>query len=156
MPACCFSARTPPCFPDPCLISLHFEELNHYFPKVEIQRDRFPRPDAVYLLQWHQDHFDIRTLAYLPKDLKILCPHDPIMIECLQELGYEDVTVVKDFEPVRVKNLNLIPTPSLNQDYYPEHGLILQDEENHIWNQVDAVVSPGHPVPPPGLRPDSL
>lgn len=137
-----FQSKDTTVLSDPCLFSLHFEELNHYFPKVEIQRDRFPRPDAVYLSHRHQDHFDIRTLAYLPKDLKILCPDDPIMIECLQELEYKDVTVVKDFEPIRVKNLNLIPTPSLNQDYYPEHGLILQDGETHIWNQVDTVVSP--------------
>lgn len=137
-----FQSKDTTVLSDPCLFSLHFEELNHYFPKVEINRDRFPRPDAVYLSHRHQDHFDIRTLAYLPKDLKILCPDDPIMIECLQELEYDDVTVVKDFEPVRVKNLNLIPTPSLNHDYYPEHGLILQDGETHIWNQVDTVVSP--------------
>jgi UDP-MurNAc hydroxylase len=127
---------------DPCLFSLHFEELNYYFPGVEVNRDKFPRPDAVYLSHRHQDHFDIRTLAYLPKDLKILCPDDPIMLECLKELGYTDVTVVKDFEAIQVKNLTLIPTPSLNQDYYPEHGLIIQDGEVNIWNQVDTVVSP--------------
>ncbi|MDH5762543.1 MAG: MBL fold metallo-hydrolase [Nitrospinota bacterium] len=127
---------------DPCLFSLHFEELNYYFPRVEIHRDRFPRPDAVYLSHRHQDHFDIRTLAYLPKDLKILCPDDAIMLECLKELEYTDVTVVKDFEAVRVKNLTLIPTPSLTQDYYPEHGLIIQDGEITVWNQVDTIVSP--------------
>jgi beta-lactamase family protein len=137
-----FESRETTLLSDPCLFSLHFEELNYYFPRVDIHRDKFPRPDAVYLSHRHQDHFDIRTLAYLPKDLKILCPDDPVMLECLKELEYTDVTVVKDFEAVQVKNLTLIPTPSLNQDYYPEHGLIIQDGEVNIWNQVDTVVSP--------------
>ena len=137
-----FESRETTLLSDPCLFSLHFEELNYYFPRVEIHRDQFPRPDAVYLSHRHQDHFDIRTLAYLPKDLKILCPDDAIMLECLQELGYTDVTTVKDFEAVQIKNLTLVPTPSLNQDYYPEHGLIVQDGEVNVWNQVDTIVSP--------------
>ncbi len=137
-----FESRETTLLSDPCLFSLHFEELNHYFPRVEIHRDKFPRPDAVYLSHRHQDHFDIRTLAYLPKDLKILCPEDSFMLECLKELEYTDVTVVKDFEAIQVKNLTLIPTPSLTQDYYPEHGLIIQDGEVNVWNQVDTIVSP--------------
>ena len=127
---------------DPCLFSLHFEELNYYFPRVEIHPDKFKRPDAVYISHRHQDHFDIRTLAYMPKDLKLLCPDDAILLDCIKELGYQDITVVKDFEPVQVKDLTLIPTPSLTQDYYPEHGLIIQDGEVNIWNQVDTIVSP--------------
>ena len=137
-----FESRETTLLSDPCLFSLHFEELNYYFPRVEINRDRFPRPDAVYLSHRHQDHCDIRTLAYLPKDLKILCPDDPLILECLKELEYTDVTVVKDFEAIQVKNLTLIPTPSLTQDYYPEHGLIIQDGEVNVWNQVDTIVSP--------------
>jgi len=137
-----FESRETTLLSDPCLFSLHFEELNYYFPRVEIHQNKFPRPDAVYLSHRHQDHFDIRTLAYLPKDLKILCPNDPVMLECLKELEFNDVTVVKDFEAVQVKNMTLIPTPSLNQDYYPEHGLIIQDGEVNVWNQVDTIVSP--------------
>ena len=137
-----FESKETTLLSDPCLFSLHFEELNYYFPRVEINRDKFPRPDAVYISHRHQDHFDIRTLAYMPKDLKILCPDDPVILKCLKELEYQDVTVVKDFEPVKVKNLTLIPTPSLTRDYYPEHGLIIQDGEINVWNQVDTVVSP--------------
>jgi len=96
-PCILFESRETTLLSDPCLFSLHFEELNYYFPRVEIDRDKFPRPDAVYLSHRHQDHFDIRTLAYLPKDLKILCPDDPVILECLKELEYTDVTVVKDF-----------------------------------------------------------
>ncbi len=127
---------------DPCLFDIHFEELNRYFPKVDIQRDKFPPIDVLYISHRHQDHFDIRTLAYLPKDLKTLCPNDPVIIECLKELEYTDVTIVDNFEPIRVKDLELIPTPSLTQDYYPEHGLIIRDGEVNVWNQVDTIVSP--------------
>lgn len=127
---------------DPCLFSIHFEDLNHYYPQVEIDPEKFKRPDILYLSHRHQDHFDIRTLAYLPKDLKVLCPQDAVMLECLKELGYTDVTAVESFEAYQVKDLNLIPTPSLTQDYYPEHGLIIQDGEVSVWNQVDTIVSP--------------
>lgn len=127
---------------DPCLFDIHFEDLNYYYPQVEIDREKLKRPDILYLSHRHQDHFDIRTLAYLPKDLKVLCPNDPVMLECLKELGYTDVTAVDSFEEYKVKGLNLIPTPSLLQDYYPEHGLIIQDGEVNVWNQVDTIVSP--------------
>ncbi|MGP0564783.1 MULTISPECIES: MBL fold metallo-hydrolase [unclassified Nitrospina] len=127
---------------DPCLFSIHFEELNHYYPKVEIDREKLKRPDVLYLSHRHQDHFDIRTLAYLPKDLKVFCPQDPLMLECLKELGYSDVTAVESFESYTVKGLTLIPTPSLLEDYYPEHGVIVRDGEVSIWNQVDTIVSP--------------
>jgi L-ascorbate metabolism protein UlaG (beta-lactamase superfamily) len=127
---------------DPCLFNIHFEDLNYYYPQVEIDREKLKRPDILYLSHRHQDHFDIRTLAYLPKDLKVLCPRDPVMLECLKELGYTDVTGVESFESYKVKDLNLIPTPSLTQDYYPEHGLIIQDGEVSVWNQVDTIVSP--------------
>jgi len=37
----------------------------------------------------------------------------------------------------------LTPTPSLNeQDYFPEHGLLIHDGSVTIWNQVDTIVSP--------------
>ncbi|CAI2718371.1 MBL fold metallo-hydrolase [Nitrospina watsonii] len=127
---------------DPCLFDIHFEDLNYYYPKVEIYREKLAQPDVLYLSHRHQDHFDIRTLAYLPKDLKVLCPQDPVMLECLKELGYTQVTVVENFEMYTVKDLKLIPTPSLSQDYYPEHGLIMQDGDVSTWNQVDTIVSP--------------
>ncbi len=119
---------------DPVLFPLHWEELNVHCPSIDLEMDKFPQVDILNLSHRHQDHFDIRTLAYLPKDLKILCPNDPVMLECLKELEYTDVTVVKDFEAVQVKNLTLIPTPSLNQDYYPEHGLVIQDGTVNVWN----------------------
>lgn len=127
---------------DPCIFDIHFEEINFYYPPVKIARDKFPPLDVLYLSHRHQDHFDIRTLAYLPKDLKVLCPNDDIMLECLRELGYKDITPVESFESYQVKDFTLVPTPSLTQDYYPEHGLIIQDGEVSVWNQVDTIVSP--------------
>ena len=62
-----FESKETTLLSDPCLFSLHFEELNYYFPRVEIHRDKFPQPDAVYLSHRHQDHFDIHTLTDDPE-----------------------------------------------------------------------------------------
>ena len=55
--------------------------------------------------------------------------------------------MVADFEPVQVKDVTLIPTPSRNQlstaeDEFPEHGLLVNDGEVTLWNQVDSQVNP--------------
>ena len=149
-----FESRDTTLLSDPCLFSLHFEELNYYFPRVDIQRDKFPRPDAVYLSHRHQDHFDVRTLAYLKRNdrilkpnVRIMAPNDPILLEVLKELEFENVEILADFEPIPVKDVIITPTPSLNQsstaqDYFPEHGLLVHDGQVTAWNQVDTIVSP--------------
>ena len=55
--------------------------------------------------------------------------------------------MVADFEPIRVKDVTITSTPSRNQvstseDSFPEHGLIVNDGEVTIWNQVDSLVNP--------------
>jgi hypothetical protein len=55
--------------------------------------------------------------------------------------------VVTDFEPIKVKDVTITPTPSRNQlstaeDPFPEHGLLVNDGEVTIWNQVDSLVNP--------------
>ncbi len=127
---------------DPCLFDIHFEDINLYYPTMELDRDKMPPVDILYLSHRHQDHFDIRTLATLPKDLKLLAPKDNVMLECLQELEFTNVKIVEDFEPIKFKDLTLTPTPSITQDSYPEHGLLIHDGEVTVWNQVDTIVTP--------------
>ncbi|GIS84069.1 MAG: hypothetical protein CM1200mP16_03690 [Nitrospina sp.] len=65
------------------------------------------------------------------------------MLEVLKELELKNVTVVEDFKAIEYKDITLTPTPSLNQqDYFPEHGLLVHDGSVTIWNQVDTIVSP--------------
>ncbi|GIT64578.1 MAG: hypothetical protein Ct9H300mP23_02050 [Nitrospinota bacterium] len=45
----------------------------------------------------------------------ILAPKDDLLLSILDELEFKNIKVVADFEPVQVKDVTLIPTPSRNQ-----------------------------------------
>lgn len=135
---------------DPIFFDSLWEEINIHCPSIDLQIDKIPKVDILSISHRHQDHFDIRTLAFLAEsdnvlkpDAAILAPNDDILLEVLAELGFKEVQVVKDFEPMKIKGLTLTPTPSLNkQDYFPEHGLLINDGEVTVWNQVDTIVDP--------------
>jgi len=135
---------------DPVLFDTHWEELNVHCPSIDLEMDKFPQVDILNLSHRHQDHFDVRTLAHLarnPKilapDVVVLAPQDELLLDVLKELEFKNVRVLADFETIKIKGLTLTPTPSLNeQDYFTEHGLLIHDGEVTIWNQVDTIVIP--------------
>ena len=45
----------------------------------------------------------------------MLAPNDEILLEVMEELGFKEVRVVRDFEPMEIKGLTLTSTPSLNK-----------------------------------------
>lgn len=139
---------------DPVWFDYLWEEINVLCPRTELNKDTIPPVDVLFLSHRHQDHFDVRTLAYLKRnnrilkpDVRIMAPNDDILLEVLKELEFENVEILADFEPIQVKDVTITPTPSLNQastsqDYFPEHGLLVNDGEVTAWNQVDTIVSP--------------
>ena len=135
---------------DPVFFDYLWEDCNVQCPSINLDLAKIPPVDILNISHRHQDHFDIRTLAYLANDKNILAPdavilapRDEILLEVLRELEFENVVVVEDFKTLEIKGLTLTPTPSLNkQDYFPEHGLLVHDGEVTIWNQVDTIVSP--------------
>lgn len=133
---------------DPVFFDPHWEDINVLCPKRKLEIEKIPRIDILNISHRHQDHFDIRTLAYikdsplLAPDAVVLAPNDDILLEVLTALEFDNVKVVGDFEPLEIRDLKLAPTPSLNQDGWPEHGLAVSDGEVTIWNQVDTIVSP--------------
>ena len=139
---------------DPVWFDYLWEEINVLCPSIMLEKDKIPPVDVLNLSHRHQDHFDVRTLAYLVQnngvlkpDATVLAPNDGILLDVLRELEFKNVKVVADFEPIRIRDVTLTPTPSLNQsstsqDTYPEHGLLVNDGEVNTWNQVDTIVSP--------------
>jgi UDP-MurNAc hydroxylase len=139
---------------DPCWFDYLWEEINVLCPSIVLEKDKVPPIDVLYLSHRHQDHFDVRTLAYLAQkgscltpDTMVLVPNDDILIDVLKELEFKNVQVVADFTPIKIKDVTLTPTPSLNKastakDDFPEHGLLVNDGEVTLWNQVDTIVSP--------------
>ena len=139
---------------DPVWFDYLWEEINVLCPHTDLKKDAVPPVDVLFLSHRHQDHFDVRTLAYLKRNdrilkpnVRIMAPNDPILLEVLKELEFENVEILADFEPIAVKDVIITPTPSLNQsstaqDYFPEHGLLVHDGQVTAWNQVDTIVSP--------------
>ena len=135
---------------DPVFFEYLWEECNVPCPSIDLDLDKLPKVDVLNISHRHQDHFDIRTLAHiassstvLAPDAIVLAPRDEILLEVLNELEFKNVMVVEDFKTIEFKDFTLTPTPSLNeQDYFPEHGLLIHDGSVTIWNQVDTIVSP--------------
>ena len=135
---------------DPVWFDYLWEEVNVLCPSIDLDLKKIPSIDVLNISHRHQDHFDVRTLAYLARsgsalksDATILVPNDDILIDVLKELNYKNIVIVEDFKSISIGDVTLTPTPSLNEgDYYPEHGLLINDGEVTVWNQVDTVVSP--------------
>ena len=135
---------------DPVWFDYLWEEINVLCPSIVLDKNKIPPVDVLNISHRHQDHCDVRTLAYLIKnksilksDVTVLIPKDDILIDVLKELEYKNVRIVADFEPIKLKDVTLTPTPSLNEgDNFPEHGLLVNDGEVTIWNQVDTIVNP--------------
>ena len=135
---------------DPVFFNLLWEECNVPCPSIDLDLDNLPTIDVLNISHRHQDHFDIRTLAHiaasdsiLAPDAIVLAPRDEILLDVLNKLDFKNLTVLEDFKTIKFKDFTLTPTPSLNeQDYFPEHGLLVHDGAVTIWNQVDTIVSP--------------
>ena len=139
---------------DPVWFDYLWEEINVLCPSIVLEKDKIPPLDVLNISHRHQDHFDVRTLAYLAQNKRILtpdtivlAPQDDLLLDILNELEIKNIKVVADFEQIQVKDVTLSPTPSRNQvstaeDSFPEHGLIVNDGEVTIWNQVDSIVNP--------------
>ena len=90
---------------DPVWSDYQWEELQVLCPSIVLERDKIPPVDVVNISHRHQDHFDVRTLAYLAQngnvlkpDATILVPNDKILIDVLKELEFKNIRIVTDFE----------------------------------------------------------
>ena len=59
---------------DPVWFDYLWEEINVLCPSIVLQKDKVPPLDVLNLSHRHQDHFDVRTLAYLAQNKRILTP----------------------------------------------------------------------------------
>ncbi|MEH1770620.1 MBL fold metallo-hydrolase [Nostoc sp.] len=124
---------------DPILWDSHCEGIEDICPKRQILHDQIPEFDILVISHQHTDHFDIRSLANLPKHIDVLIPKDKLMETCLQKLGYRHIYTLKDFNEVRIGSTRLVTTRSENR--VPEYGMIFADSDGVFWNQVDSAVT---------------
>jgi UDP-MurNAc hydroxylase len=124
---------------DPVLWDTHLEGLSDICPRRAVIHDRLPPYDFLVVSHNHQDHFDLRTLAYLPKDVEVLIPKDPLIETTLRRLGYTRIHGLDDFSEISAGSTRICTTRSDNR--VPEFGVVFADPSGVFWNQVDTVVS---------------
>lgn len=124
---------------DPILWDAHAEGIEDICPKRKVIREQIPEFDILIISHRHLDHFDIQSLASLPKNVDVLIPYDDLMETCLRELGYSQIYKLKDWSEVKIGSTRLIATRSENR--VPEYGMLFTDPSGVFWNQVDSDVS---------------
>ncbi len=121
---------------DPVLWDPFCEGLNESCPKREVMVEQLPKDiDFLVISHRHLDHFDLRSLAYLPKTMDVLIPKDPLLQDCLRQLGYTQIYSLADFTKVCAGATTLMTTRSEVQ--VPEFGMVIADESGVFWNTVD-------------------
>src|SRR4051812_21066979 len=63
-------------------------------PSRRLALGRLPRLDALFISHGHRDHFDLATLARLPRACRVFCPQDAEILHALARLGFTDVVPV--------------------------------------------------------------
>jgi UDP-MurNAc hydroxylase len=125
---------------DPLLWDPFCDGTNASCPQREIFPDLLPPYDFLVISHRHTDHFDIRSLAYLPKHIDVLIPPDKLLVECLQNLGYKHIYPLKEFQKVKMGDTTMMTTRS--EVRVPEFGMIFADPSGVFWNAVDTFFAP--------------
>jgi L-ascorbate metabolism protein UlaG (beta-lactamase superfamily) len=128
------TARTSVLF-DPLLFPTHHEGLYEIAPGRELDLELLPEISAVVISHRHFDHFDVPSIAALPRAMPMVVPPDDIVVATVHELGFENVLVAETMTPVVLDDLQLLPTPASND--IPENGYVISDGVRAVWNVVD-------------------
>ncbi|MGB5631319.1 MAG: MBL fold metallo-hydrolase [Waterburya sp.] len=124
---------------DPVLFDPHAEGIEDVCPKREVIYDKIPEFDVLVISHRHLDHFDIHSLASLPKNVDVFIPQDKLLKTCLSKLGYSNIYYLKDESEVKIGSTHLLATRSENR--VPEYGMLFVDPSGVFWNQVDSDIS---------------
>jgi UDP-MurNAc hydroxylase len=135
--ACWYFETAGGCFlTDPVLRDPFEEGTATACPAREITASALPQPDFIFLSHRHLDHFDHPTLRQLDKDLPIYCPPDELLLSGLKHLEFTDIRPLRALTPHRIGELTLTAIPSVS-DALVEFGLLIQDPDGSVLNQVD-------------------
>jgi UDP-MurNAc hydroxylase len=124
---------------DPVLWDPHEEGLFAVCPTRELDADRLPAPEVILISHRHFDHFDVRSLAALPRSAEVLCPSDPLLVETLGVLGFRTIIELDEWTEIDYGGTRLLTTPSLCT--VPEIGVVVRSGGATLWNQVDTILS---------------
>ena len=109
-------------------------------PKRVIRADKLPPLEVIIISHQHPDHFDIPSLAQLPRGVRVLCPIDRAIQYALEGLGFTNVHPTAPMKRLVFKTYELLTTLSSVTNVI-EFGIIFKDKSGTFWNQVDSVLS---------------
>lgn len=124
---------------DPLFYGEHHEGVYDVYPARTFDTNKLGHFQAVIISHAHADHFDLSSVALLPRGIPVLTPVDSEIVSCLRGLGFQQIASLHNFEPVEVGALEIIPTPAAAGAV--EHGFVLRDGESTVWNLVDTFPS---------------
>ena len=109
------------------------------WPERSVDLSAMPPPDFVVVSHRHPDHFDIPSLAMLPREATVLLPRDPLIAYALEKLGFKKLRPLEPGRPVSSFELQLFPTRS--EEPVREAGIVFADSSGAVFDQVDTAVS---------------
>lgn len=110
-------------------------------PRRVVHPERLPPIDVLIISHSHLDHFDIPSLARIPRRCEVLCPKDQAIIYVLQQLGFSRVHPSEPMTHLVFPRYELMTTHS-NVSNVTEFGVLFKDRSGSFWNQVDTVIAP--------------
>jgi L-ascorbate metabolism protein UlaG (beta-lactamase superfamily) len=129
------------CLMDPVFFDPFEEGAVVSCPRRRTHPERLPPIDLLVVSHRHPDHFDIPSLARVPRDCEAICPADPLIVYALRRLGFERIHPVHPMGEIRGADFELFPTAS-QVTGVREFGMVFHDASGTFWNQVDSFLSP--------------
>jgi L-ascorbate metabolism protein UlaG (beta-lactamase superfamily) len=128
------------CLMDPVFVDPFEDGAVSFCPKRTIYPERLPSVDTLVISHRHPDHFDIPSLAQVPRDCDAICPADPLIVYALKELGFRRIHSVHPMGEIQSEYFEMYPTQSEVQSVR-EFGMVFKDSSGTFWNQVDTFLS---------------
>lgn len=111
-----------------------------YHPARRLDLEGLPTPTAVVVTHGHFDHFHPPSLARLRKDLPLIAPEDPHLLEGLRGLGFSNIIHCEPWRAVTLGQTRIVATPSAHEE--PEFGVVVSEGGRTFWHMADAEVTP--------------
>ena len=109
-------------------------------PRRTVYPERLPPIDILIVSHRHPDHFDLASLAAVPRDCDAICPADPLIVYALKRLGFTHIHPVHPMGAISSAEFELYPTQSESPGIL-ELGMVFHDRSGSFWNQVDGLLA---------------
>jgi hypothetical protein len=128
------------CVMDPVFFDPFEEGAVTSCPRRRVFPAKLPPIDTVIVSHRHPDHFDLPSLARLPRDADVIVPGDALLVYALDRLGFRRIHPVAPMAPILSDRFELYPTRS--EAAVREFGMVFRDSAGVFWNQVDSPLAP--------------